>query len=63
MIQQKWELLKFGAATFAQDWSREKAQETKFVSGFLYEKLAEMEENLNKDENLGRNELNEQRRT
>ena len=47
----KWELIKFQIANFAQDWSREKSKEEKFIIEHLYEKLAEMEDQLGADFN------------
>ena len=42
-----WELLKFQVANFTQEWSREKASDSRFVTNYLYDKLNELEENLN----------------
>ena len=43
---ERWELIKFNIANTAQQWARNKAQEDRFVISALYDKLAEMEENI-----------------
>ena len=52
--QQKWELLKFEAKTFAQNYAIEKAGNKKLIINQLYEKIMELEESLseNFDEKL-----------
>ena len=42
----KWEMIKFKAANFSQNWSNQTAQEKRLIISQLYEKLAEMEEQL-----------------
>ena len=57
--KEKWEMLKFVMANKAQEWSREKAGQREVVINQLYEKIAQMEEELSNSHNNKTLELNE----
>ena len=43
---EKWEHLIFGASNYAQEWSREYAQEKNFIKDQLFDKVSELEEQI-----------------